>query len=99
MLAVAEGIETAVAFHLLTGLPTWAAVSAGGLEAIAIPPEVEEVVIAADHDASGTGQVAAIALARRLKAEGRRYRFELPTAPGMDWNDVLMQQGTVKHAG
>ncbi len=110
VLAVAEGIETALAYHLLTGLPTWAAVSAQGLEALAVPEKVETAVIACDLDAPRktpkglkcAGQEAAIELARRLKAEGRAYRFDLPPDlnPGgnTDWNDVLTQQGGMNHA-
>ena len=49
-LAVAEGIETALSYAALTGIPTWAALSAGNLAAFALPPGVETLTIAADGD-------------------------------------------------
>jgi hypothetical protein len=92
-LVVAEGIETAVAAGLLFDLPAWACVSAGGMEAVVLPASVRRVLIAADHDASGTGQRAAQALAERLLAEGRRVRIATPDRIG-DFNDVLLMERT-----
>ena len=90
-LAVAEGIETALAAAMLLRLPAWAAVSAGNLgDALALPAEVQEVVIAADNDAPG--RAAAEKAARRWKAEGRRVRIALPQREGADFNDVLMER-------
>jgi putative DNA primase/helicase len=37
VLAVTEGIETALAIHRLSGWPTWSCISAGGLEQVALP--------------------------------------------------------------
>lgn len=91
-LALAEGIETALAVRLGSGLPVWACVSAGGLARVILPPEAVDVWIFADHDASGTGQQAADRLARRLRAEGRRVRVLLPEQPGTDWLDVWNEQ-------
>jgi hypothetical protein len=42
-LAVTEGIETALAVHLATGLPVWAALCAGGMARLIVPPEVHLV--------------------------------------------------------
>jgi putative DNA primase/helicase len=91
-LVVAEGIETALAAGLLFDLPAWACLSAGGLEAVALPTSVCRVLVAADHDLSGTGQRAAQALAQRLAAEGRRVRISTPDRPGDDFNDVLLRE-------
>lgn len=88
-LALAEGIETALAVHLGSGLPVWACVSAGGLTRVQLPPEARDVWVFADHDTSGTGQQAAERLARRLRNEGRQVRVLLPEEPGRDWLDVL----------
>lgn len=53
-LVVAEGIGTTIAAAMLLRLPAWAAVSAGNRgEAVALPPAVREVLIAADADAPG----------------------------------------------
>jgi putative DNA primase/helicase len=51
-LAVAEGIETALAVHLSTGKPVWAALSCGNLEKLWIPDPVARVCIYADNDAT-----------------------------------------------
>jgi hypothetical protein len=47
-------------------------------------------VIAADNDADGLGQKAALVAARRWAGEMRRVRIDLPPIPGSDWNDVLL---------
>ncbi|EEG09540.1 DUF7146 domain-containing protein [Pseudogulbenkiania ferrooxidans] len=91
-LALAEGIETALASRLGSGLPTWACVSAGGLQRIVLPKTVHDVHIMADHDKSGTGQRAAQILAKRLMNEGRRVRIHIPSQPGTDWLDVYQQK-------
>jgi hypothetical protein len=85
-LAIAEGIETALSFALLTGAPTWSAISAGGIEQLLLPQEVRFVGIAADPDP--VGLEAAHKAARRWVAEGRRVRIAQPPA-GMDFNDLL----------
>jgi len=84
-LAVAEGIETALAVRLATGLPVWATYSAGGMARLIIPREVHLVVICADHDPAGLD--AARALTRRLLAEQRRVKILTPETPGADWAD------------
>lgn len=86
-LALAEGIETALAVHEATGWPAWACVSATGLERVALPPEAKEVVICADHDQAGLE--AARKLAHRLLGEGRRVRLAVPPVAGKDWLDVV----------
>ncbi|MFN7112634.1 MAG: toprim domain-containing protein, partial [Brevundimonas sp.] len=57
---MAEGIETALAVAVATGLPAYAAVSAGGLEAWIPPAGVRAVLIGGDHDKAG--ERAAVAL-------------------------------------
>lgn len=86
-LALAEGIETALAVHQASGWPCWACVSAGGLAAVELPPEAREVVICADHDPAGLE--AARKLARRLLSEGRKVRLATPPTAGADWLDVV----------
>lgn len=92
-LAVAEGIETTLSVMQACSLPGWAALSAGGIERLILPPEAHMVVIAADHDANGTGGRTAYAAAERWVAEGRRVRIPMPPEPGTDFNDVLMGRG------
>jgi putative DNA primase/helicase len=86
-LALAEGIETALAVHQAAGWAVWACVSAGGLAAVELPAGAREVVIAADHDKAGLE--AAHALARRLLSEGRKVRLATPPREGQDWLDVV----------
>jgi DNA primase len=88
-LAVAEGIETALT-AIVSGVPAWAALSAGGIESLVLPAEVVEVVIVGDHDGSGVGQGAAQNAANRGSAEGRRVWLALPPEPDTDLNDVLL---------
>lgn len=92
-LAVAEGIETSWAVAQATNYTTWATVSAGGMGSLVVPAWVEELYIAADNDANGTGQLAAKTLARRMLGEGRRVKIVTPPTIGHDWNDVLLEGG------
>ncbi|MGE3782057.1 MAG: toprim domain-containing protein [Alphaproteobacteria bacterium] len=91
-LIVGEGIETTASAMLVMGWPGWAALSAGGIEALILPPLplAATVFIAADHDPNGTGERAARLAAERWIAEGRKVRIALPAEPGSDWNDVLL---------
>ena len=87
-LAITEGIETALAVHLSTGLPVWAALCAELMKAVQIPSTVQHVLICADHDQSQVGLQAAQHLATRLHHGGRRVAILLPDTVGMDWLDV-----------
>jgi putative DNA primase/helicase len=104
-LAVAEGIETALAVHELTGLPVWATISAPLMKSVVIPKEVEEVVIFADNDpvdkqGKRAGIDAATVLAKRLREEGNKVQIVLPREVGKDFLDVYLdkQMPTAKKA-
>jgi putative DNA primase/helicase len=84
-LAVCEGIETGLSFMQATSIPTWAALSAAGMQALVLPPEVREVVIATDPDSVGIK--AARLAAHRWHAEGRGVRIIKPPQ-GLDFNDL-----------
>lgn len=86
-LALAEGIETALAVHEASGLPAWATVSAIGMERVEVPKKVRRVLIAADHDQRGLES--ARILAKRLLLAGFRVSLASPSHEGMDWLDVL----------
>lgn len=92
-LGIAEGVETALSAFLLFGVPTWAAISAGGLERWSPPDDVRRVIVFGDNDVSGTGQAAAWSLAKRLRAAGVDTEVRMPETVGEDWCDVL----TVRH--
>ena len=89
-IGVSEGIETAIAAHMLHNVPVWAVVSAHGMETFIPPDGIDEVTIYGDTDASYTGQSAAFVLAKRLTREGRRCEVLLPDSG--DWNDELRRR-------
>lgn len=78
-LAIAEGIETGLAFAAHTSIPTWAALSAGGMEAVEIPEGVRLVIVAYDHDLNGRGRQAAENLATRLYGSKKVKLVRPPT--------------------
>lgn len=98
-LAIAEGVETALAVHLRTGKPVWAAISAGNMEKLWLPETVQRISIYADNDANSEydGQASAFALARRLKKEAksngqRQVEVFVPRYAGTDWADVWLSR-------
>lgn len=98
-LAIAEGPETALAVFQATGIPTWSAISASGVENLQIPPCVKRVHIFGDLDQSKTGEQAAEKLAARLTLEGKTVFIHFPPLPipegakGVDWLDALNALG------
>jgi len=89
-LMVGEGVETSAAAMLVAGIPTWAALSTSGLVSLMLPSIVQQVIILADHDASGAGECAAHKAAQRWLAEGRMVRIAMPPQPGTDFNDIVL---------
>jgi phage/plasmid primase-like uncharacterized protein len=89
VIALAEGIETALSIRAAARLTCWATLSATGLKGVILPPvwQVRLVVIAADNDEAGL--LAAEAAAERFRAEGRHVSVIAPDTPGHDFNDVL----------
>lgn len=94
-LGIAEGIETAIAAHMLFDVPVWAALNTSLMQSWRPPETVEHVVVFADHDANYAGQAAAYTLAHRLHGHhGVDLRF--PDHVG-DWNDALL--ASLRRAG
>jgi putative DNA primase/helicase len=92
-LVIGEGIESTASAMQLWGMSSgWAALSAGNMRNLVIPPEAQRIVIAADNDESGVGQEAARDAAWLWREEGRRVRVALPPLPGVDFNDVLVAE-------
>lgn len=89
IIALAEGIETALSVSRASRLTTWATLSTSGLKGLVLPPlpVADVVIIAADNDAAG---VAAAEYAKaRFEAEGRAVSIIHPPRPGDDFNDML----------
>ena len=99
VLAVAEGLETALSVAIATGFPCWSCLNAHGLQTVEIPACVRTVFIFADKDRSQTGQNAAKTLQNRLAQQGVlacivSVEDEIPeSAKGIDWNDILRDKG------
>lgn len=92
-LAVAEGIETALAVYELFQIPCWALYSAQNMEVWMPPDGIQGVSIFADNDLSCTGQKVAYSLAFKLYQRGYQTdatSVHVPPRPGMDWLDVLV---------
>ncbi|WP_207541180.1 DUF7146 domain-containing protein [Sabulicella rubraurantiaca] len=87
-LVVGEGIETSLAAGLILGAPAWAALSAGNLPRVPLPPGLTHLLIAADADKAG--QRHAWMAADRFAAEG--LRVEVLTPDRDDFNDLLQRQ-------
>lgn len=99
VLAIAEGVETALAVATATHLPVWSCVSSTLLENFIPPKKVNCVLIYADKDRSKAGEQAALRLKQRLMASGLNVRIYVPEGPipagqkSLDWNDVLLNDG------
>ena len=98
-LAVAEGIESALSVQQASGIPAWAALSTSGMRSLELPPDINMVVICADNDVNGAGEIAAKAAAERWIAEGRRVRIAMPPNVDTDFNDLLQRGGAAKIEG
>jgi hypothetical protein len=90
VLAIAEGIEDALT-AITAGYAAWSAVSKGGFKTVALPSEVREVLIVADHDENGEGERAARKAADRWRAESLRVRLWLAARVGDDLNDMMIR--------
>lgn len=87
-IAVAEGIETALAVTMMYQVPCWATATAGLMEKFIPPKGVEKISIYGDSDRSYTGQKAAYTLAHRL-ANDYDCNVFIPEGLGLDFADKL----------
>lgn len=76
--AIAEGIETAIAVRKGTDLPTIAAISASNMKELNLPSHITDIYIFADQDRSKAGQNASLALAKRLSDAKKKVRLLIP---------------------
>jgi putative DNA primase/helicase len=87
-LIVAEGIESALAWRVVTADPVWATTSASLLKSFEPPQGVRRLLIAGDNDANGVGQAAAWHLYRRFKNQ-MDCAVMIPDKENADWLDIL----------
>jgi putative DNA primase/helicase len=90
-LAIAEGIETALAATCASGVPTVAAYCADNLARWRWPSAVRRLVVFADADPAGNK--AADELVARAVRAGLQAQALTPSAPGTDWADVWAAAG------
>jgi len=97
-LVIGEGIETSASAAEMIGGAAWAAISAGNLAVLPLPPlpACPEVVIAADPDLPG--QRDAYTAALRWRSEGRVVRIATPDRPDLDFNDMLRARIAAREA-
>jgi hypothetical protein len=88
-LGLSEGIETGLSAMELHRVPVWAACGSR-MDAIAIPDEVERLIIFADNGEPGVR--AAERAAARHARPGRSVEIKSPPAPFKDWNDVAKER-------
>jgi phage/plasmid primase-like uncharacterized protein len=105
VLAVAEGLETALAVREGTGLPVWCTANAYLLEHFIPPSHIDHVLVFSDKDRStkehpdGHGQEASRHLIKRLWGMGIKATGIIPSLEikegekSVDWLDVLNQCG------
>ena len=96
VLAVAEGIETAISVaQECPHLDVWAALSTSGMRSLFLPPTVDEVVLCPDGDEAG--EQAARCAARRFLSNELKVRIAHPPVSA-DFNDVIVAHRTVEDA-
>lgn len=94
-MGIAEGIETALAAFLMTGIPTWSLISAPFMKTWEPPQGVKKLTVFSDNDANFTGQAASYDLARRLVMRGGiKVDVRVPATTGEDWADVWQRKLT-----
>lgn len=90
VLAVAEGIETALAVQRWSRLPTWALINSSMLAKFVPPKGLRRLVIFGDNDPKFGGQAAAWELAHRqaVRPDPPAIEVHIPNLTGQDWLDV-----------
>jgi len=72
IIAIAEGIETALAVYELTNIPTWSVVSSALMEGFEPPKGIKHIMIFSDKDDNFTGQKSAYILANKLVVQRKK---------------------------
>lgn len=100
VIAVAEGIETALAVQQLYGAPCWATISSGGMASFDWrgAGDIRALMIFADHDPNFAGHAAAYQLAHRATKAGLTCNVILPDVIGEDFADQLAREVREAHS-
>jgi putative DNA primase/helicase len=94
-LVIAEGIETALAAATRVShrgkllRPVWATGCANNMRRFPVLDGIEQLIILADNDASGTGQAAAAECAQRWSDAGREVVRLKNNKMNSDFNDLV----------
>lgn len=91
ILAIAEGVETALSLIAIGFSPVWAVGSKGGILKFPVIAGVEHLLIFPDHDENGGSQMTAEACAKRYEAAGKIALVITPQKLASDWNDVVVE--------
>ena len=86
-IGLGEGVESTFSASILTGIPGWAALTAGGIERAVLPEEIRRVTIFAGRDRAGLK--AAAEACERFRREGREAEIRVPNEQKQDFNDIL----------
>jgi putative DNA primase/helicase len=89
-LAIGEGVETSLSFQEWQRVPTWAALSASGLQTVVLPPRPLAATVFVLVDLDEAGETAGRLAADRLSREGRIVKLARPMA-GKDFNDAVRE--------
>jgi putative DNA primase/helicase len=87
-LAIAEGVETAIAARFLYR-PVWSVIDAGGMRNFPALAGIEHLEIFADHDANGAGEAAARHCLERWENAGAEVAIVMPPTAGSDIADFI----------
>jgi putative DNA primase/helicase len=89
LMGIAEGVETALAATMLTGIPVWASLGSARLHSVELPTLVEKVYIFGDND--DAGRKAAERAGEVHTALGREVRTHFPREGARDFNDLIIE--------
>ena len=87
LVAIAEGVETALSVSQVTGIPCWASLGATNLPAVEFPRDVHTVIVCGDDDKAG--HEAAKAAADEFRRRGLMVAVNYPGRANCDYNDLL----------
>jgi hypothetical protein len=87
-LHITESATSALGAAMLGLAPIWSVSGKHGISTFPVLPGVDSLVICADHDVDGGGQLAANTCLDRWKSAGKEVWIELPDKPGTDFADL-----------